>query len=81
MTQEERDIKVSEFLAAVTQRLPYFFDNKIMDSFDVRFEYNGKKYQLALIEDGKVNGKQFELYLNTLTTKNLNLTDYALRSQ
>ena len=66
MTQEERDTKVSEFLAAVTQRLPYFLDNKIMDSFDVRFYYNGKRYQLALIEDGKVNGKNFKL----LTAKN-----------
>lgn len=70
MTQEERDNKVADFLARVTQSLPYFLDNKIMDSFDVRFEYNSKKYQLALIEDGKVNGKNFELYLETLPAKN-----------
>lgn len=64
MTQEEKDNKASEFLAGVTNSIPYFIDNGIMDSFDVQFEYNGKRYQLALIENGKVNGKDFKLYLN-----------------
>ena len=64
MTQEENDNKVAEFLAKVTQSLPYFLDNKIMDSFDVKFEYKGKHYQLALIQNGKVNGEDFKLHLN-----------------
>lgn len=64
MTQEEKDNKVSQFLAQVTQSLPYFLDNEIMDSFDVKFEYGGKQYQLALIKNGKVNGMDFKLHLN-----------------
>ena len=64
MTQEEQDNKVSEFLSKVVQSLPYFLDNKLMDSFDVKFEYNGKQYQLALIQNGKVNGEDFKLNLN-----------------
>lgn len=64
MTQEEKDDRVAKFLANVTNSLPYFFDNKIMNSFDVKFEYNGKQYQLALIENGKVNGQEFKLHLN-----------------
>lgn len=64
MTQEEKDNKVSEFLASVTQRIPYLIDNIGMNSFEVIFEYNGKKYQLALLENGKVNGKDFKPNLN-----------------
>ena len=64
MTQDEKDNEVSKFLANVTQSLPYFLDNDIMDSFDVKFEYNGKHYQLALIKNGKVNGMDFKLHLN-----------------
>ena len=64
MTQEEKEKKVTEFLANVTQSLPYFFDNKLMDSFDVKFEYKNEHYQLALIKNGKVNGQDFKLFLN-----------------
>ena len=64
MTQEENDKKVAEFIGGVVQSLPYFLHNKIMDYFDVKFEYEGKQYQLALIENGKVNGQDFELHLN-----------------
>ena len=64
MNQEDRDKKVAEFIAKIVQSLPPFFDNKIMDSFDVQFEYNGKHYQLALIQNGKVSGKDFILHLN-----------------
>lgn len=64
MTPKEQDDKVAEFLAKVVQSLPYFLENKIMDSFDVKFEYNGKHYQLALIQNGKVNGEDFKLHLN-----------------
>jgi hypothetical protein len=70
MTQEERDNLVAEFISSFIQKLPHFLDNKIMTSFDVKFQYNGKNYQFALIEEGIVNGKQFELYLNSDTSKN-----------
>ena len=64
MTDKERDDEVAAFIANIIQSLPPFFDKKIMDSFDVKFEYNKEHYQLALIKNGKVNGHDFELCLN-----------------
>lgn len=64
MGQENNDNQVSEFMANIVTKLPYFLDNKIMDSFDVQFEYKGERYQLALIKNGKVNGVDFKLSLN-----------------
>jgi len=64
MTQEEKSEKVVDFLAKTVQQLPYFIDNDIMDSFEVTFKHNGKNYQFALIKEGKVKGKLFEICLN-----------------
>jgi len=64
MTQKEKDKQVSNFLANTVKQLPYFIENDIMDSFEVTFELNGKKYQLALIKDGMVDGMPFQLSLN-----------------
>ncbi|MEK6882772.1 MAG: hypothetical protein AABY22_24325 [Nanoarchaeota archaeon] len=64
MTQEERDNEVTLFIGKIMQQLPHFLDNKIMESFDVKFQYGDKFYQLALIQNGKVHGKDFEVSLN-----------------
>jgi len=65
--QKLNDKKVSEFLAKTIHSLAYFFGHNIMDSFDVKFEYNKKQYNLTLIESVKESGEnpgtQFNLIL------------------
>lgn len=64
--------KVAEFLSKVIQKLTYFFDNEIMDTFDITFEYNGKQYRLTLSEIVKVNSKDLVSRLKSIIDKNFN---------
>jgi len=64
MTQEDKSRQVSTFLAGFVKELPYFIDNDIMDSFEVTFELNGKKYQLALTKDEEIESKPWKVNLN-----------------
>lgn len=64
--QELNNQKISEFLAKTIHSLTYFFDHNIMDSFDVKFEYNKKQYNLTLIENTKVSSKNPGTHFNLI---------------
>jgi len=44
----EPNDEVTDFLAAVCTKIPYFIDKKLMDEFDIEFEYKGMEYHLSL---------------------------------
>ena len=64
MNQQEKDELVAKFIAGFVNRIPYFLDNGIMDSFDVKFSYNGNEFRLALLKNGQVKGKDFDVTQN-----------------
>jgi hypothetical protein len=52
MTPEiKNEMEVTEFLAAVIQKSAKLMSEGKMDCFDVKFELDGKRYQLSLLED------------------------------
>jgi len=55
---------VSALMAANIKQICDMVINDGLTSFEVKFEFNGKKYHLALIENGQVNNKKFELNYN-----------------
>lgn len=44
----EPNDEVTDFLAAVCTKIPYFIDKKLMDEFDIIFDYKGMEYHLLL---------------------------------
>lgn len=44
----EPNDEVTDFLASVCTKIPYFIDKKLMDEFDIVFDYKGMEYHLLL---------------------------------
>ncbi len=64
MSQEEKAKIISEFISKEILSIVHFLEIEILDSFEANFEYDGKKYHVALIKEGKVNGIDFEVHPN-----------------
>lgn len=78
MSLSKKDIKkineskISDFLVKLIHSLTYFFDHKLMDSFDVTFEYKGTKYRITLDKNAKSDSKDLVSSLKIVVDKNWN---------
>lgn len=63
---KRKDIKkqVTELLSNNVKQICNMVVEGGLNSLEVKFEFDGKKYHLALIENGMVDNKKFELYYN-----------------
>ena len=68
----EPNDEVTDFLAAVCTKIPYFIDKKLMDEFDIIFDYKGMEYHLLLTRKAIVKKSMWKRWKELFECSSIN---------